>query len=131
MPCHSISSIPDTHGDDAFTLSLAARCKWEPWFSQEVSCHRTVERCLGIQRTRRIPEWFAYPRKHSSLLGPLHAIMSTYEVLRVVSDLRSKNAGGAYTTVQLQASLKDAATSLGVESDRRWLACGVKHLTCM
>ena len=129
MPCHSISSIPDTHGDDAFTLSLAARCKWEPWFSQEVRFYRTVERRVDIQRTRRIPEWFAYPRKHSSLLGPLHAIMSTYEVLRVVSDLRSKNAGGAYTTVQLQASLKDAAMSLGVESDRRRLACGAIQFT--
>ena len=128
MPCHSISSIPDTHGDDAFTLSLAARCERESRFSQEVSCHRTVERRVDIQRTRRIPEWFGYPR---SLLGPLHANVSTYEVLRIVSDLRSKNAGGAYTTVQLQASLKDAATSLGVESDRRRLACGVKHLTCM
>lgn len=83
-----------------------------------------------MQRTRRIPEWFAYPRKHSSLLGPLHANMSTYEIRRFVSDLRSKNAGGAYTTFQRQASLKDAATSLGVESDRGWLGRGVKHFTC-
>jgi hypothetical protein len=80
---HLVPSLLEEREHEAAALGAAARRTWEAWFSPDVCFHRTVEWCLDIQRSRRLPEWFAYPLKHLSLLGPQHVKSSTKTALRL------------------------------------------------
>jgi hypothetical protein len=53
-----LPEILEARRGDAGALGLRAREAWEQWFAPEVLFHRTVEACLAIRSTRRLPERF-------------------------------------------------------------------------
>jgi hypothetical protein len=48
--------ILEQHEARAAEMGQRAREEWEQWFAESVCFHRTVEWCLDIQRSRRLPE---------------------------------------------------------------------------
>ena len=60
----SVPGLLEAREPEAAAMGRLARQQWEEWFSPSVLFHRTVEECLNIGRTRRLPEpvasWVAY-----------------------------------------------------------------------
>jgi hypothetical protein len=51
-----VPEILESRRVDADDMGRRAREAWETWFAPEVLFHRTVQACLSIRETRRIPE---------------------------------------------------------------------------
>jgi hypothetical protein len=52
----SVPALLEAHDVRWREMAHAARAGWEEWFAPDVKFHRTVEGCLDILRTRRVPE---------------------------------------------------------------------------
>jgi hypothetical protein len=59
VPEARVEGLPDlleSRRGDAIEMGRLARQAWEQHFAPDVLFHRTVEACLAIKRTRRLPE---------------------------------------------------------------------------
>ncbi len=59
VPEKEVARIPrllEQHAAQAKVMGQQARKTWEDWFSETVTFHHTVEKCLEIQRRRPLPE---------------------------------------------------------------------------
>ena len=68
----TLPGLLEAREHEAAAMGRLARQQWEEWFSPPVLFHRLVEDCLGIARTRQVPEpvasWIAY----GQMLRPTH-----------------------------------------------------------
>lgn len=69
----SLPSVLEAREPEAAAMGQRARHAWEEWFAPPVLFHRTVEQCLEMQRTRRLPEWVSARLALSQrILRPFH-----------------------------------------------------------
>lgn len=55
----ALPALLETKEGEAAEMGRLARRAWEEWYAPEVLFHRTVEQCLELRRTRRLPEAIA------------------------------------------------------------------------
>jgi hypothetical protein len=51
-----VAEILEARRGEATEMGRRAREAWESWFAPDVLFHRTVDACLAIRETRRLPE---------------------------------------------------------------------------
>ncbi|HCR37080.1 MAG TPA: hypothetical protein DIU37_02915 [Opitutae bacterium] len=71
----AVQTIPDclkSLRPEVGSMGKKARAAWEKYFSPQASFHTTVEACLSILRSRKIPERWSYPLMYLQLFRPHH-----------------------------------------------------------
>jgi len=96
IPESQISQIPrrlELLEPQARKMGDRARAAWEAWFSPEVSFHRTVDWCLDIKQSRRLPEPLGRYLAHLHLLQSKYARRFARDLLDSVNGTAKPLAG--------------------------------------